>query len=100
MPFINQQWFYPGSARPGLEDRPAEPHTRAASAVAGVDRRKLPVPFRVVARDRIVRKGAPTGAVASHDPLTHKLSAGRVHESRKVQRLHASNFSFLLDHTS
>eukprot|EP00966_Prymnesium_polylepis_P206980 4794858-Prymnesium_polylepis.1 len=46
------------------------------------------IPFRAVARDRIVRKGAPTGAVASHDPLTHKLSAGRVHESRKVRRLH------------
>ena len=51
------------------------------------------IPFRIVARDRIIRKGAPTGAVASHDPLTHKPSAGRVHESRNVRRLHASNFS-------
>ena len=43
-------------------------------------------------RERLVRKGAPTGVVASHDPLTHKASAGRVHESRKVRRLHISNF--------
>ena len=50
------------------------------------------IPFRIVARDRIIRKGAPTGAVASHDPLTHKPSAGRGHENRKVRRLHAGNF--------
>ena len=59
-----------------------EPDGRSHMPLAGGSK----IPFRVVARDRIVRKGAPTRAVASHDPVTHKLSTGRVHESHKLRR--------------